>query len=225
MNKKDKIIVIATHPDDETYGAGGSLLRFKHEGAEIYWLIMTNVHTTHGWNETIVNRRQEEIKNLAEAYPFDGVFNLNFPTTKLDELTSGTIISAISEVFKTVKPTHVILPFYGDPHSDHRIAFDCAFACTKSFRYPFIKNIWMMEVLSETDFGVAVSQNAFLPNIFVDITDNLDAKIENLKIFESELGEHPFPRSAANIKALATMRGAQAGCVYAEAFMNLKTIL
>ena len=36
--------------------------------------------------------------------------------------------------------------------------------------------------------------------------------------------KHPFPRSAENLKALATFRGATAGVRYAEAFMILKEI-
>ena len=83
----------------------------------------------------------------------------------------------------------------------------------------------MMEVISETDFGLPGAQNAFLPNIYVDVSNYLEAKINTVKIFKSELGEHPFPRSIANIKALATTRGAQAGCNFAEAFMNIKTII
>ena len=225
MKSKNKIVVIATHPDDETYGAGGSLMRFKAEGAEIHWLIVTNVHTEHGWSSEVVVNRQKEIKKVANAFSFDGVYNLNYPTTKLDEISRGNLISVISKVFVKVKPTHLILPFYGDPHSDHRIAFECAYACTKSFRYPYLKNIWMMGVISETDFGLPGAQNAFLPNILVDISNHIDSKINALKIFKSELGEHPFPRSVSNIKALATTRGAQAGCNYAEAFMNVKTII
>ena len=50
-------------------------------------------------------------------------------------------------------------------------------------------------------------------------------KIEAVKIYDTELGEHPFPRSIANIKALATMRGAAAGVEYAEAFRMIKYIM
>lgn len=46
-----------------------------------------------------------------------------------------------------------------------------------------------------------------------------------MKVFESEIGEHPFPRSERNMKALATYRGATSNCEYAESFMLLKTIL
>ena len=51
------------------------------------------------------------------------------------------------------------------------------------------------------------------------------AALEIMKIYESELSEHPFPRSIENLKALATLRGATAGCQYAESFMLLKEII
>lgn len=46
-----------------------------------------------------------------------------------------------------------------------------------------------------------------------------------MRIYESELGDHPFPRSERNLKALAIFRGATAGCEYAESFMLLKEII
>ena len=46
-----------------------------------------------------------------------------------------------------------------------------------------------------------------------------------MNIYESEMGKHSFPRSERNIRALATYRGATAGCDYAESFMMLKEIL
>ena len=42
-----------------------------------------------------------------------------------------------------------------------------------------------------------------------------------MKIYDSEIGEHPFPRSARNLEALATFRGAYAGVEFAEAFQLL----
>ena len=92
------------------------------------------------------------------------------------------------------------------------------------FRYPFIKKIYMMETLSETEFAPSTKEDSFVPNVFVDISDFMDRKIEIMKLFESEIKEHPFPRSEENIKALAIFRGASCGCRYAESFMLLKEI-
>ena len=83
----------------------------------------------------------------------------------------------------------------------------------------------MMEILSETEFAPGVKEDAFTPNSFVDISNYIDKKIEIMKIFKSEIGEHPFPRSERNLRALATLRGATCGCEYAESFMLLKEIL
>jgi LmbE family N-acetylglucosaminyl deacetylase len=83
----------------------------------------------------------------------------------------------------------------------------------------------MMETISETDFAVPLQSSWFIPNVFVDITDYMDKKIEIIKIYEKELGIHPFPRNVDNIKALATYRGSMCNAKYAESFMLLKEIL
>ena len=82
-----------------------------------------------------------------------------------------------------------------------------------------------METLSETEFSLSTKDESFIPNVFVDISDYMDKKIEIMKIYKGEMGMHPFPRSERNIKALATYRGATSGCEYAESFMLLKEII
>ena len=135
------------------------------------------------------------------------------------------LISKISSIINKVKPNIIYLPFKGDVHSDHKYIFDAAYSCTKIFRHPFIKKLYMMETLSETEFSLSTKEDSFVPNVFVDISEFMDKKIELMNIYESEMGEHPFPRSERNIRALATYRGATSGCDYAESFMLLKEII
>ena len=123
-----------------------------------------------------------------------------------------------------VKPNIIYLPFKGDVHSDHRKIFEASFSCTKTFRYPFIKKIYMIETLSETEFAPSSVTDNFIPNVFVDISDFMDKKLEIMRVFESEIAQHPFPRSERNIKALATFIGATCGCEYAESFVLIKEI-
>jgi LmbE family N-acetylglucosaminyl deacetylase len=134
------------------------------------------------------------------------------------------LISKISSVVNTIKPNIIYLPFKSDVHSDHKYIFDAAYSCTKSFRYPFVKKIYMMETLSETEFALSTKEDGFVPNVFVDISEYMDKKIELMNAYESEIGKHPFPRSERNIRALSTYRGATAGCDYAESFMLIKEI-
>lgn len=79
-----------------------------------------------------------------------------------------------------------------------------------------------MEILSETDFGSLY--HSFEANYYIDITDCIEDKIDALKIYDTELGEPPFPRSIDAVKALATLRGGAAGVRYAEAFHVIKVI-
>jgi N-acetylglucosamine malate deacetylase 1 len=219
-----KVIVVAAHPDDEILGCGGTLLKYTSMGYEMGWLIATNVSESEGFTRERVESRQLEIAKVASMVPFKKVYKLNFPTTKLDTIPSGQLIGEISKCFNDFKPEIIMVLNRSDAHSDHRVLFEATMACTKAFRYPFIKKVLMYECLSETEFGVALPENIFYPNYFVDITSFFERKIEIMKIYDSELGEHPFPRSLKNIEALAIYRGATAGVRYAEAFHMLKCI-
>ena len=219
-----KILVISVHPDDETLGCGGTLLRHKAEGDSVFWLILTNINAENVWGIDRINSRQNEIYTVSNIYGFDQTIKLDYDTTKLDQISLGELTGKISKIIKEVKPEVIYLHNRSDVHSDHRVSFDAIISATKSFNNPFIKKILMYETISETDFAPALQENAFIPNYFVDITSFLEKKIEIMKIFSSELKEHPFPRSERNIEALAVNRGAQAGVEYAESFMILKEI-
>ncbi len=82
----------------------------------------------------------------------------------------------------------------------------------------------MYEILSETDFAPALPETSFFPNIFSDISQYLDRKIEIMREYRDEMREHPFPRSEQSIRSLATLRGATANVEYAEGFMLLREI-
>lgn len=219
-----KVIVVSAHPDDETLGAGGTLLKHFANGDEVYWLIITNVFEHQGFSKERVESRQAEIKAVSEAFGFKKVYNLNYPTMSLSSASLLKMVPEISKIFLEVEPNIVYCLNRSDAHSDHRVTFDAVMACTKSFRYPFIEKVLMYECLSETEFAPALSERAFVPNYFVDISPYFEKKVEIMKLFESELGNHPFPRSIQNIEALAIFRGATAGVKYAEAFQLLKYI-
>ena len=218
------VIVISAHPDDETLGVGGTILKHITNGDNVYWLIVTNVFENQGFSKERVESRQLEISKVEKMFGFKETFNLNYPTMTLSSSSLFKMVPDISSVFSEVKPEIIYTLNRSDAHSDHRVIFDAVMACTKSFRYPFIKQILMYECISETEFAPALAEKAFLPNYFVDITNYIDKKNEIMKVFESELAEHPFPRSIENIKALAHFRGASVGVNYAEAFQLLKYI-
>ena len=154
----------------------------------------------------------------------ENVFQLGFAPAGLDDVRRSDLVSRIAKVVGQFKPTEVLLPFPGDTHSDHLHAFEAAQACVKSFRSPSVRRVLCYETLSETNFGINPIQNAFRPNLFVDITPHLDRKVELSRTYVSEIADVPFPRSLSAIRALALLRGSQAGVEAAEAFMTLKEI-
>lgn len=219
-----KVLVVAPHPDDETLGCGGTLLKHKSQGDEIVWLIITDISEEEGFTAEKVAARNQEIQLATKVYKYNEVYNLSFPTTKLDAFPLGQIIEKVSAVMRKENPDIIYLPYRGDVHSDHKIVFDAVISCTKWFRYPSVKRVLCYETLSETDFGINPDNNGFRPNVFVKIEDYIEEKIKIIKIYESELGCFPFPRSEQAIRALAMLRGAASGCKAAEAFMLLKEI-
>lgn len=218
-----KVLIISAHPDDETLGAGGTILRHKKQGDSITWLIVTNISTELGFTAARVSSRQKEIERVSDLYGFKKKVKLDYPTMGLSSSSLQSLIGDISKVVQEEKPNVIYTMNRSDAHSDHRIIFDAVMACTKSFRYPFIREVLMYECISETEFAPALPEKVFHPNCFVDISDQMEEKINIMRIFDSELGEHPFPRSERNMRALATFRGAMAGVEYAEAFQILKS--
>lgn len=217
-----KVLIVSAHPDDEILGAGGSLIRHRENGDDIAWLIVTNINESLGFSEVAVQKRQEEIERVAGQLKMK-VFKLDYTTMQLSSRDLLEMVPQIAEIFKEFKPENIYIMNRSDAHSDHRVVFDAVMACTKSFRYPFIREVMMYECLSETEFAAALPEKVFQPNCYVDISEQMEEKLELMGVYKSELGEHPFPRSERNIKALATYRGATCGVEYAEAFQILKS--
>jgi len=218
----NKVLVISPHPDDETLGCGGTLIRHKKEGDEIHWLIMTNVNSS---EKKIHSVKEKEIEEVSKAYNFDSTSRTKFLTSELDSAPRKEIIQVISKVFKEIQPNFLYLPFKNDIHSDHSIVFDAAASCTKSFRYPYVKKVMIYETISETEFSIRPDKEQFKPNLWIDISDYIDEKIEMMSLYKSEIGKEPFPRSEQNIRSLAKFRGSTVGALSAEAFILLKEII
>ena len=217
-----RVMVVAVHPDDETLGCGGALLRHIQAGDEVHWLLVTAMSEEGGFSAGQVARRRHVAARVAEAYPFAAVHELGLPPTKVDQCPPGDLVPALAQVFRQEGPHVLYLPFLHDAHSDHRAVFAAAYSCTKSFRLPALRKILMMETPSETEFAPAIPGRAFTPNVFVDISPFLERKLEIMKLYDTELGPPPFPRSLENVEALSVFRGASSGFMHAEAFMLLR---
>ena len=221
-----KVLAIAVHPDDETLGCGGTLLRLAAEGASLHWLLLTSIHPSFGSPEAAA-QQQRQIEAVRGAYPFATFDWLRHPTAELDRVPMGQLVSQIKEVVARLRPEVVFIPNRSDAHSDHRIAFQASHAVLKSFYLKSlgVQRVLLCEVISETDAGAPLPENAFIPNVFMDITATLERKLEVMSLFESEVHPEPLPRSLSAVRALARYRGATIAAQYAEAFMLLREII
>jgi len=218
------VLCIAPHPDDETLGCGGTLLRHLEQGDEVHWLIVTAISEAIGFPAARVESRAAEIRAVADAYGFQGVHRCDLPTMRLDTLPIADVIRAVGNVVAETRADTLYLPYRNDAHSDHAVVHDAGVACAKTFRYPWVSAVYCYETVSETEFGLKPEDPGFRPNLFVDVASHLDRKIEIMRLFEGEMGEFPFPRSETCLRALAQLRGSQCGRMAAEAFMIAKEI-
>ena len=99
------VLVVAPHPDDETLGCGGTLLRHANEGDTLHWLIVTDMTAESGFGRKQMSRRDGEINAVAEAYGFTTVKRLGFATARLDTVPMDEIVDAMYTVFEEVRCT------------------------------------------------------------------------------------------------------------------------
>mgnify|MGYP001194833733 CR=1 FL=1 len=216
MKKESKkIMVIAVHPDDETIGCGGTILKHIDNGDSVRIVFVTS------GNEV----QKGKIKSVINNYKSTSFSMLNLEEISLENQPLVNIIMPLNKVINEFRPEILYIPNRSDVHSDHRTVFRALQACTKSFRNPFIKKIMMMEVISETDFSPNLTENIFVPNIINDITQYFEQKEKILNIYKEELLPGNMTRSISSMKALNRYRGSLINVKYAESFMLLKEII
>lgn len=215
-----RVLFVSVHPDDETYGCGGTILKHKAMGNQIYWLNLTGGTLEHPYvfSKEQLDARDALINKVIAQYGFTEHRTLNLPTQMLETVAMREIIGGVDAYISKWKPQIIYLPNRSDVHTDHRIGFNAAYSATKSFRKPYIEQILMYETLSETEFAPALPECAFIPNTFVDITEFFNRKLEIIRMYDTELMPNPLPRSIHAVTGLAAYRGSRIGVQYAEAF-------
>ena len=222
---KKNVLIIAPHPDDEVLGCGGTILKHQQAGDNIYWLLLTEPAIDESFAAEMMAERDEAITQMQKAFQFNKIFRIGFQVLHLDTIPLKKIVQSIGEIVHEIEANVLYIPFGGDVHSDHSVAFQAAWSAGKTFRYPSVKEIYVYETISETEYAVPQGLTVFQPNTFQDISQFIDEKLRIAAFYKNEIEEHPFPRSLEHIKALAVHRGAACGSKYAEAFMCLKRII
>jgi LmbE family N-acetylglucosaminyl deacetylase len=211
---KKKILVIAVHPDDEVLGCGGTIFKHRRQGDDVKVLFIS------GGNDDQKSYISEVTSILDVSY-----VNLDLPDMYLADKSLNEIIPMIAKCINEYKPEVLYIPNRSDAHSDHRAIFEAMIPFSKSFRYPYIKEIYMCEVHSETDLAFPLIENTFQSNCYIDISAHWEMKKKAMLVYKSELLDYPLTRSMSSIEAKNRYRGSLISVEYAESFQILKKVM
>ena len=222
-----KILIVASHPDDEVLGCFGTVARLIKEGYEAYTLILGEGKTSRDEQRVVENRLDDiavlnsEIQKANDIIGIKKVFVESFPDNRFDSVDLLDIIKVISKVKEKVKPDIIFTHYKNDLNIDHQITYKAVITATRPMKDESAKEIYSFEILSSTEWNYPLS---FSPDTFFDITTTLDLKIEAMKEYKSELCDYPHPRSLEGIKINAQYQGMRVGKRYVEAFKSVRII-
>jgi LmbE family N-acetylglucosaminyl deacetylase len=222
---KNKILIIAAHPDDEVLGCGGVIAKHAELGDEVYCLIL-------GEGENSRSNRAEKLKieklqkdgvAAAEILGIKEIVFHNFPDNSFDSIPLLDITKKVEEYLEKINPDIIYTHFENDLNVDHRLTFQAVMTACRPCNKLCPKEIYSFEVLSSTEWQSKQSRQ-FTPNYYVDIGSTIGKKKEALKKYTSEIKEYPHSRSTEGIEILARYRGLESGMEFAEAFCLIRKI-
>jgi LmbE family N-acetylglucosaminyl deacetylase len=204
-------------------GCGGTIARHAARGDRVDVLVVTR-GAPELYSEEQVRQLRKELEAAHAILGISAVHFLDFPAPRLDLIPSHEIADAVEAHITSIRPDAVYIPHRGDLHSDHRCVSSAALVAARPINSHAVRRLLGYEVLSETEWAAPVAQDAFLPSVFVDISDHLEKKKQALAAYKSQLKEFPHPRSLRAVECLARLRGSAAGVPAAEAFALIREI-
>lgn len=216
-----RVLVFAPHNDDEVLGVGGTIAKLAKQGHEVFICEVTAWHANPQGFQGIQNqaRQAHDILGCKDS------FFLNLPVVSLKETTTREKNRKFKEIVDKVRPEIAFIPHIGDMHVDHAETTLAAMVVLRPIENPQLKAIYAYETLSETEWNIPNATNAFIPNVWSDIRETFELKIEAMKCFTTQLRQFPHPRSLEAMEALASFRGSTVGVSYAEAFSLIRYIM
>ena len=222
------VLVVAAHPDDELLGVGGTIRKLANNGAECRAIIVGEGITSREDKRTDVDLHElNELKKdaiaAAELIGYKTIDFCELPDNRLDSMDMLDIIKIISPYIEKYKPETIFTHHHGDLNIDHRRVCEAVLTACRPIGNYFVESILAFETPSSTEWNY-IYEKPFMPNVFFDITDTIEAKIEGMECYRSESTKFPHPRSPEALKALAEYRGSNVGVEKAEAFMCMRTV-
>ncbi len=212
------VLIIASHPDDEALGCGGTIIRHVKKGDKVSLAFMTDGVSSRLKSTQKNIKYRLKASNLAKSLlGVHSIVHLNLPDNSMDKHPLLFIVKKIEGIIKKIKPSIIYTHHYGDLNIDHQITHNAVMTACRPVPNSTINEIYGFEVLSSTEWSTP-QKSLFAPTFFVDITNHIKDKIKVLEAYNEEMKNPPHSRSIEHIKVLAKHRGYSLGVEMAEAF-------
>ncbi len=224
------LLVVAPHADDEVLGAGGLMARAARAG----WAVHVAYATISGFvspasgSASSLSQRQREVEDAARVLGVRGwraLFLGEEKHLRLDTVAQADLVSFVEGEILRLRPRAVVMPCRGHYHQDHRAVSDACIAAMRPApdgRRPLVP---LVLAYGHSAAGWGGAAFAFQPNAFFDVSEVIDAKLDALAQYRSQLCEPPHPRSLGAVREQCAAWGAYAGVAYAEPFECQRLLL
>jgi LmbE family N-acetylglucosaminyl deacetylase len=202
-----KILAIGSHLDDIELACGGTLAQAVKNGHEVLMLSMTTSEYKN-FDGKVLRTSNEAITEGMEGAKIIGakLEIKNFPIKNIPY--DGSTVEAIDSVISEFKPDLIFTHWIHDTHQDHRNTGLATISAGRRYN-----NILMYEPFPPS----GRSYEAFRPQVYSDITNTLQVKIDALVAHKSQYAKYGEEWIEAT-KGRAKMRGYESNHSYAESF-------
>jgi LmbE family N-acetylglucosaminyl deacetylase len=180
--KKDTILIICAHPDDEVLGAGGTIAKYSREGKRVIAVVMSYGEKSHWWLQKryTVEMRVKESKAAGKMLGIAETVFLGLKDFELkEELSRKRNLALIGKLIMKHSPSKIFTHSPDDMiYSDHKAVWDAVEKVTKRISYAgdiYVFNVWAKDI--------RLSQN---PKLVVDVSYTFKLKLKALRCFRSQ---------------------------------------
>jgi LmbE family N-acetylglucosaminyl deacetylase len=230
MSESKRVLVVASHPDDEVLGCGGTMAVHADNGDVVDVLIVVEGATSRdakrdtGKQAETLTALQQSACNAAAVLGAREPHFLGFSDNRLDGMELLEVIKPIEALINELKPQVIYTQHGGDLNVDHRIVHQAVVTACRPAPGANVRAIYGYETASSTEWASEHMGGMFHPVRFVDISKTLKRKCKALECYGSEMRPFPHARSMEGLETLARWRGVSAGVEAAEAFTVVREI-
>jgi len=206
-----KVLALGAHFDDVELGCGGTLLKHKARGDEI-WIMVVTHSSYHSPSKQFDRSRDQARKEGIDSAKLLGANLICLEKDPLVLYPSEQFVLEIEEHVSRIKPDRVYTHQHNDSHGDHAaVGYVSMRACRKCDQVLLYRSNWyIMDNCQDDDY-------------YVDITEHIDDKLTLIRLFESEMKNVNYSWIDF-VKKQNCAAGAKIQAGYAETFRLSKMV-